>query len=365
MASATPAGPASSLSFRFSTPLPPADFRASGTLTLLPIRTHSLKEVASRANTDLKAEWTAAFGKPPSGAAGGSPHGHVAVATLPECLPERMYMCAYIMDYMIWHDDLADADRDANSGADKSKSTAMLARRTLSADMKGGTDTASTSPSPHASDTLEHRMIHRLLAIDQPGALALLHEWERYATYSAKSFDKDYPTLDEYIRHRFYDAGIPLYYAVSAFATACLPLTPAEQSLAAPLVTCLGNACALTNDYYSWDKELAAYTAAGGHGRVYNCVAWIMEMYGCDIDTARELLKERIHGYERQFEEMWQDWEENGVRVEVEREGEVDVGRVQRYVQAAMFATSGSAYWHARAPRYNGEVGDRAPCSDT
>jgi hypothetical protein len=165
-------------------------------------------------------------------------------------------------------------------------------------------------------------------------------------------FTKEFLTLDEYIEHRFYGAGIPLYYSVSAFGIACLPLTPAEQSLAAPLISCLGKACALTNDYYSWDKELAAHTAAGGHGRVYNCVTWIMEKYCCGIHTARELLRERIQGYERQFEKMWRDWEENGVKVKEEDEEKVHVGRVQRYVEAAMFATSGGVYWHARAPRY-------------
>ncbi|KAJ7260300.1 isoprenoid synthase domain-containing protein [Mycena haematopus] len=231
---------------------------------------------------------------------------------------------------------------------------ATLARCTLAADLKGGTDSTSTSPSPRASESLERRMMHRLLALDQPAASALLHEWEGYATYSAETFTKEFPTLDEYIAHRFYDAGLILYFAVSGFATASFPLTHAEQSLAAPLISCLGTACALTNDYYSWDKEFAAHAAAGGHGRVYNCVAWIMEAYSCGIDTARELLRERIQGYERRFEEMWREWGENGVRVETEDEGKVDVEKVQRYVQAAIFATSGSAYWHARAPRYNG-----------
>jgi hypothetical protein len=266
--------------------------------------------------------------------------------------------------------DLADANRDVD-GEEKLKvratdsspcpapnstdtSKALSARRTLTTDLNCGINSTSISPLPHASKSLERRMINRLLSLDQPGASALLHEWELYAAYSAESFGKEFPTLDEYIEHRFYDAGLPLYFAVSGFAVACLPLTPAEQSIAAPLVLCLGNACALTNDFYSWDKEFAAHAAAGGNGRVYNCVAWIMEKYNCDINTAKELLRERIQGYERQFEEMWRDWEENGVRVEAEHEGKVDVERVQRYVQAAMFATSGSAYWHARAPRYNG-----------
>ncbi|KAJ6601875.1 isoprenoid synthase domain-containing protein [Mycena vulgaris] len=350
MASAS-SGPESDLPFRFSTPVPPSEILASGTLTLLPVRMHSMEDVASTANRDLKEEWMDALGKPPSGAAGGSPHGHVATVGVPECLAERMYVCAYIMDFMIWHDDLTDADRDS---VDKSKS--ISARRTLSADLKGGANSASKSPSPHALESLESRMFHRLLALDQPAAAALLHEWELFATYSAESFTQEFPTLDEYIEHRFYDAGLPLYYAVSAFGIACLPLTPAEHSLAAPLISCLGKACALTNDYYSWEKEFAAHTAAGGHGRVYNCVTWIMEKYSCGINTARELLKERIRGYERQFEKMWQDWEENGVKVKSEDEGKVDVRRVRRYVEAAMFATSGSAYWHARAPRY--KVGD-------
>ncbi|KAF8144105.1 isoprenoid synthase domain-containing protein [Mycena galopus ATCC 62051] len=307
MASAL-SGPGLALLFRFSTPVPPLEILASGTLTLLPVRVHSMEDVASTANRDLKDEWTAALGKPPSGAAGGSPHGHVATVGVPECLAERMYMCAYIMDFMIWYDDLADADRDS---VDKSKSISAL--RTLSAELKGGANPTSTSPSPNALQSLEHRMFHRLLALDQPATAALLHEWELFANYQAESFTKEFLTL---------------------------------------------MTCALTNDYYSWDKEFAAHTAAGGHGRVYNCVTWIMEKYCCGIHTARELLRERIHGYERQFEKMWRDWEENSVKVKEEDEEKVHVGRVQRYVEAAMFATSGSAYWHARAPRYKvGEWG--------
>ena len=103
MASA-PSGPGLALPFRFSTPVPPSEILASGTLTLLPVRMHSMEDVASTANRDLKDEWTAALGKPPSGAAGGSPHGHVATVGVPECLAERMYMCAYIMDFLIWYD---------------------------------------------------------------------------------------------------------------------------------------------------------------------------------------------------------------------------------------------------------------------
>ncbi|KAJ7764291.1 hypothetical protein B0H16DRAFT_1883553 [Mycena metata] len=217
-----PPGPMPAPPFHFSTPVPPSEIDASGTLTLLPLRMGSMDDVASTANRDLKEEWAAAFGKPPSGAAGGSPHGHVATVGIPECLPERVYMCAYIMDYMIWHDDLADADR-VDAG-DKWK--ALSARRSLSANFNVGIDSTSTLSLPHTSESLERRMINRLLALDQPAASALLHEWELYATYSAESFAKEFPTLDEYIEHRFYDADLPLYYAVSALGVTCLPLTP-------------------------------------------------------------------------------------------------------------------------------------------
>ncbi|KAJ6603813.1 hypothetical protein B0H10DRAFT_2229675 [Mycena sp. CBHHK59/15] len=91
MASA-PSGPEPDLPFRFSTPVPPSEILASGTLTLLPVRMHSMEDVASTANRDLKEEWMDALGKSPSGAAGGSPHGHVTTVGVPECLAETMYI---------------------------------------------------------------------------------------------------------------------------------------------------------------------------------------------------------------------------------------------------------------------------------
>ncbi|KAJ7866723.1 hypothetical protein B0H13DRAFT_2352289 [Mycena leptocephala] len=324
-------GPGLALPFRFSTPVPPLEILASGTLTLLPARMHSMEDVASTANRDLKDEWTAALGKPPSGAAGGSPHGHVATAGVPECLAERMYMCAYIMDFMIWYDDLADADRDS---VDKSKSISAL--RTLSAELKGGTNPTSTSPSPNTLQSLEHRMFHRLLALDQPATAALLHEWELFATYQAESFNSQ-RNFSPLMSTLSIGSMAPVFRYTTPSPPSASPACP-HSCRAIPCCATyllLGKSLRTHNDYYSWDKELAAHTAAGGHGRVYNCqcVTWIMESIAA-------------------FEKMWRDWEENGVKVKEEDEEKVHVGRVQRYVEAAMFATSGGAYWHARAPRY-------------
>ncbi|EKG19582.1 Terpenoid synthase [Macrophomina phaseolina MS6] len=45
-----------------------------------------------------------AFGRPPHSQGCRSPYGHLAALSLPECLPDRLQICAYIMDYMLHHD---------------------------------------------------------------------------------------------------------------------------------------------------------------------------------------------------------------------------------------------------------------------
>lgn len=92
------------MEFKYSTPVPVETVRKSGCFTTLPVRYHRDEELAIRESKRMEADWQNAFGTPPFSQGCQNPAGHLASLSLPECLPDRIGICSYIMDYMLHHD---------------------------------------------------------------------------------------------------------------------------------------------------------------------------------------------------------------------------------------------------------------------
>lgn len=94
---------------------------------------------------------------------------------------------------------------------------------------------------------------------------------------------------------------------------------------------------ALTNDYFSWNKE--KYQATD---RVRNAVRVLMKQYSLPQEQARLLLKGII------IEE-----EEKAKRLRMEIESQPMSDNLRRYVDALELYAGGNCYWSATCPRYN------------
>lgn len=145
-----------------------------------------------------------------------------------------------------------------------------------------------------------------------------------------------------------------LYFAIMSFATG-LVLTEAEKAEVAHLLKPLGMSMALVNDLYSFDKELAdqkaqVYTVGGEI--MYNGVAFIQHEKQISIAEAKQELRIRILGLEREFEKLRHKW------TSADRNPSQ---RLQEFVHCAAMTASGSAYWHAKAPRYHSECRHGSP----
>lgn len=92
------------MDFRYSTEVDPVTVRAAGCFTTLPVRFHRDEIDAIRASKRMEKDWELAFGEQPFSEGCQSPHGHLSAVSLPECIPERIGIATYIMDYMLHHD---------------------------------------------------------------------------------------------------------------------------------------------------------------------------------------------------------------------------------------------------------------------
>ncbi|EKG19581.1 Terpenoid synthase [Macrophomina phaseolina MS6] len=189
---------------------------------------------------------------------------------------------------------------------------------------------------------LQVKMMSTLMQIDKPGAMALLGEWSKYAETSAKTTDMEFHSFDEYLRHRYHEAAIPLYFEIQCFATG-LRLSAATLQDIAPIVTPLGLSMALVNDYFSFDKEFVQFVNTGGVGQMYNAVAFLVKEKTLSVRSAKATLRAKIIDLENEFKRAWKSW------LTASGERHVDA---QRYLEYAALTAGGSAFWHAKAPRY-------------
>lgn len=129
----------------------------------------------------------------------------------------------------------------------------------------------------------------------------------------------------------------------------------------APILRPLGMAMALVNDYYSFDKECAVHllkqqqqqstdgTNSNDHQILYNAVAYLMREEGLSVDAAKDALRNRILDFEVEFRRLRHAWLLSGVPGD-------DADRLKRFLSYAEWTAGGSAYWHAKAPRYHAET---------
>lgn len=85
-------------------PCSPENIAKSCTFTSLPIRIHRDEHLAAAGSDSIDKDWEDVFGKKPTSFGCRSPYGHLTALSIPEAIPERLAICAYIMDYMLYHD---------------------------------------------------------------------------------------------------------------------------------------------------------------------------------------------------------------------------------------------------------------------
>jgi hypothetical protein len=122
-----------------------------------------------------------------------------------------------------------------------------------------------------------------------------------------------------------------------------LNLTPEEDEEILPIIRRAYKAACLHNDYYSFDKEYAAYRGEEADGPLVNAVWWCVTWHGVDSTKAKEMVKEAAIAFEDEYLHHW-----HNASARPERTAELDP-----YFSAVACVVSGDVLWSKRCPRYN------------
>lgn len=115
-------------------------------------------------------------------------------------------------------------------------------------------------------------------------------------------------------------------------------LTDEESNAVQEFEWTLGGVLALTNDYFSWNKERLQST-----DRVRNAVPLLMRQYSLPQEQAKLLLKGIIIREEEKAKIL---------RLALEGRDELSLD-LKRYIEALELYAGGNCYWSATCPRYN------------
>lgn len=114
----------------------------------------------------------------------------------------------------------------------------------------------------------------------------------------------------------------------------------AVEHIVRPVLTVV----ALTNDYYSYEKEYTVYLREGGTNGVTNSLWVLMREHGVDKEEAKRLLAQKITAFEQEYLAARESYEKANPNLSQ---------RVKSWIDAAVFIASGSHYWSTYTTRYH------------
>lgn len=104
------------MEYRFSYVMDPSDYRTDGLCDGISVRNHRNAAVGDLGIIRLHKEWSEYIGPPPTSASCGGlgPQYGFTPVTLPECLPERLEIVSYAIEFAFVHDDVVDPPGETN-----------------------------------------------------------------------------------------------------------------------------------------------------------------------------------------------------------------------------------------------------------
>ncbi|KAL7949232.1 isoprenoid synthase domain-containing protein [Trichoderma barbatum] len=315
--------------YQFSVPADSA--LAPECFTTLTVRIHKNSEIADQAAANL----LKVLGKSqPDAVLTTNKTGNFSALACAECLPKRLGMATFLNDLGLLHDDAVDG-MDINKTNDAH--TELIAVFRLAA--KGGDIDMAQVANPKHMQLLG--FLKKFIATDPEAALQVCVEYENYLK-AVDSSDKEFVTMAEWVPYRIPNCGYWILMAIIRFAMD-IRLTAEELESIHALELLIGEVAGLTNDFWSWEKEVRAQSVAGYSGLPHrNAVAVLMKEKHVGAVEAKELLKQHILAVEAEFLQKVSDWQSTpGISYSL-----------RRYVMSMEIMAGGNSYWSSTCDRY-------------
>jgi hypothetical protein len=121
-----------------------------------------------------------------------------------------------------------------------------------------------------------------------------------------------------------------------------MTLTEEEDALFTDIKRCCFASLALSNDWFSFDREWAEAQNRPSGAKLINAVWLFMRWRGVSPDEAKQLVREATNRYENRFLELSDEFR----RAHPQRED------LHRYLRGLTYQISGNVVWSLRCPRY-------------
>ncbi|KND93463.1 Ophiobolin F synthase [Tolypocladium ophioglossoides CBS 100239] len=314
------------MEYKYSTIIDSSTYDTQGLCRGIDLRRHVAADLEDVGAFRVQEDWRRLVGpleKPYKGGLG--PEFSFITVAVPECLPDRLEITSYALEFGFIHDDVIDKDiHDAS--LDEMKQALDQGGQTGGIEEKGASGKAKIAA----------QILREMMAIDPERAMIVAKSWAAGVQHSIRrQDDTDFNTLEGYIPYRCLDVGYMLWHGLVTFGCAItIPEEEADETrelLTPALIT-----ASLTNDLFSFEKER-------GDTNVQNAILVIMRAHGCSEEEARDICKERICVENAKY-----------VRVVKDTRTRSDLSDdVKRYVEVMQYTLSGNLAWSTQCPRYN------------
>ncbi|KAK4222678.1 isoprenoid synthase domain-containing protein [Podospora fimiseda] len=327
------------MEYLYSDPVDTTNYDDEGFASGIPVRVHKQAHLADRGAMRAQEDWKKEVGPLPIGFVGTMcPNGPNSTALMgAEMLPDRLEITAYGIELSFLIDDMVDQGESSES---------------LSGIMKDLTDKINVTES--GEWTLAHekitpitrllmKWITEMMQMDATRTLSTLKWFKNLYDPVAKALGRaNLPDLDTYLQRRIVSVGSSLGFGILLFA---MDLEiPDDQQQSCFALSKSGYICAaLSNDYYSWDREFKM-AARGEEGtQLHNAIEVLMRTKGLTIEEAKKLCIETAKHYGREYKKVFESLKDRDDLC-------ADAYKMSCAMQLIL---SGSVFWSQRTPRYH------------
>ncbi|KAF4978237.1 hypothetical protein FZEAL_5342 [Fusarium zealandicum] len=323
------------MEYQYSTIVDPSAYEAEGLCDGIPLRIHQSQEPENLGAIRAQEDWRKHVAPVGLKKASLGPKYNFLSVAYPETKPERMEVLAYFNEFIFLHDDVVE-EVDKAKGDEQNDEALEVCRESAA---KGSARSIKRST---GRKFMMSKMSQEVLSIDREPAAEALALWAEWFDKGAgRQNHTQFDTLDEYLDYRILDVGKMYLTGVTIFAMG-LRIPEEEHELRSQLCRPAWVALGLTNDLYSFDKELEAANQIG-EAHVCNALWVMMREQSVGRHQAKQLCRQMIQDNVAQYVET--------VRVTKAR---TDVSRdLKIFAEAVQYILSGNAVWTLGAPRYN------------
>lgn len=246
--------------------------------------------------------------------------GHIVTLLMPYTIPERLALLSYLSEYFFLHDDQEDESNHGNSYSDPEIDLASrkAARKVFLGDL-----------------------LAKIVATSAPQGHSILNGLKSYTEMAAtRRSSVSFQRVEDYINYRYDDFASDFILAATMWGMDMDPLDEQERLIMDPLIRTAFLALCLTNDYYSYDVELASTTDTT---TIMNGVAVLQRLEGLSVDAARVRVKHIAICYDQEFLKLWTAADEANQLT----------ARLRKLTTALSHQVIGKVIWSSTSLRYD------------